>query len=93
MILVDSLVDWGWKHGRSCHLFCLPEDNLENLHAFAASIGLKRQWFQSKPGRLPHYDLTARKRAAAIREGAIEVSNHLTADVIRHWRRKMEGPR
>jgi hypothetical protein len=29
---------------------------LQNLHAFAHSVGLKREWFQDKPGR-PHYDV------------------------------------
>ncbi len=50
----------------------LQADSLEELHTFAASIGLRREWFQSKPGRPDHdhYDLTASKRVLAIEHGA-----------------------
>ena len=46
-------------------------DSLEELHAMAVQIGMKREWFQNKP-RLPHYDLTPRRRRAVSlrREGA-----------------------
>ena len=37
----------------------------------ARKIGMKRAWFQAKPG-FPHYDLVPTRRAAAIRAGAIE---------------------
>jgi len=58
-----------WRYGKSCHLFA---DTVSELHTFAASIGLKREWFQDT--RHPHYDLTASKRRQAVREGAIEIS-------------------
>lgn len=49
-----------------CHL---TADSLDELHAFAKQLRLKRAWFQ--PHRLmPHYDLTLRKRAQALRLGA-----------------------
>lgn len=67
---VDKLRDWGWRYGKSCHL---AADTLEELHAFAASIGMKRSWFQG--GRRPHYDLTERRRAAAVALGAREVDD------------------
>ena len=58
-----------WRYGEACHL---TADTLEELHAFAGKLQLRRSWFQ--PHRhIPHYDLTARRRAAAIRAGAIEV--------------------
>ncbi len=39
-----------------CHLFA---DTLDELHAAARMLGLKRSWFQCQPtGRHPHYDLT-----------------------------------
>lgn len=50
----------------------VPGD-LEELHAFAARIGLKRAWFQ-RHRLAPHYDLTVRRREAAVRAGAIELS-------------------
>ncbi len=59
-----------WRWNSSCHLFA---DDVDELHAFAMGIGLKRSWFQDHP-RLPHYDLTPGVRARAVRAGAIEVS-------------------
>lgn len=75
-VYVDALIacgknpDWRWDH--SCHLFA---DTMAELHGFAASIGMKRAWFQQKRSiRLfPHYDLNARRRAAAVAKGAIEL--------------------
>lgn len=58
--------EWHWKE--SCHMFA---DTLEELHAFAQKIGMKRDWFQNK--RLPHYDLTKTRRKIAIENGAVEV--------------------
>ena len=59
-----------WRFGRACHLMA---DSLDELHAFAARIGLRREWFQDH-ATLAHYDLTATRRAAAIRAGAVEES-------------------
>lgn len=53
---------------QSCHM---SADTTEELHAFAKQLGLKQRWFQADP-RLPHYDLTPRKRRYAIFLGAIE---------------------
>lgn len=61
--------DWGrWTGGGH-----LQADSLEELHAFAARLGLRREWFQSKPGRPEndHYDLGRRGRELALRLGAI----------------------
>ena len=60
-----------------CHL---TADSQEELHEFAARLGLKRSWFQpgrpvgGNPGPFWHYDVTAGKRAQAVRLGALEVS-------------------
>jgi len=44
--------------------------SIEDLHSFAAGIGLKREWFQEH--RHPHYDILSRKiRSNALRNGAI----------------------
>jgi hypothetical protein len=61
--------DWGYWTGGG-HL---QADTPEELHAFAAAIGMRRAWFQSKPGRpdRDHYDLTRGRREAAIAAGAI----------------------
>ena len=85
-VYVDSLVNNGWRLGPNCHLYVDRSTSLEVLHAFAASIGMRRAWFQSKPRSMPHYDLTASRRQAAIRLGAIEQSNHEMVAVLRDWR-------
>lgn len=65
---VDCLVGYGWRLGPSCHLIA---DSLDELHAFAASVGMKRAWFQPKSS--PHYDLTESRRKRAVQLGAIEL--------------------
>lgn len=74
MIYVDEIFDYqsniAGHGGKWCHLF---SDNTAALHDFAASIGLKREWFQDRP-RFPHYDITPAKRALAIKKGAIPVT-------------------
>jgi len=63
----------GRVNARWCHL---TADTQAELHAFAASIGLRRAWFQNKPrtrGRW-HYDVTESVRAKALTRGAVPVS-------------------
>lgn len=57
-----------WNYDFACHLI---GDTAAELHAFAASLGLKRAWFQNS--NLPHYDLTSNKRRQAVKLGAIEL--------------------
>lgn len=68
-----------------CHLFA---DTQDELHAFAAKLGLKRSWFQdptktgkpflaklgSRAAENWHYDVTESKRKQAVALGAVEVS-------------------
>lgn len=68
-----------WPYRTSCHLFA---NTLAELHEAADRIGLKRVWFQGHP-RLPHYDLTAAKRVAAIRAGATGVGREFLVDFMR----------
>jgi hypothetical protein len=70
MIYVDELRKAKWRYTRSCHLLCDTEE-CEELHWFAASIGLRLEYFQDK--KIPHYDLTAKKRMQAIKLGAKEI--------------------
>jgi len=79
MTYVDTLLDYGWRLGPSCHLMA---DSLDELHDMAARLGLKRRWFQDDP-RLPHYDLTTRRRAAAVHLGAREVGRRFVAARVR----------
>ncbi len=57
---------------RWSHLFT-DSENLDELHAFARLIGLRRSWFQDKSSDA-HYDVTDRLRARAIRAGARAIS-------------------
>jgi Protein of unknown function (DUF4031) len=69
---VRILATVGPYRARWSHLFT-DSDDVQELHDFALSIGLRREWFQDKPsGR--HYDVTERMRQRAIRAGAIPVS-------------------
>jgi hypothetical protein len=55
----------------------------EVLHAFAARIGLRREWYQDRPV-LYHYDLlTARRRLVALEEGAVYVSPRILVRMMR----------
>ncbi len=82
LFLVDELVAYDTEtmgraarhFGRgkeSCHL--IAAGDLEELHAFAKRLGLRREWFQGRAS-WPHYDLTPSKRAKAVALGAFEVS-------------------
>lgn len=62
-----------WKGKRWSHL---TADTLDELHAFAEAIGLKRAWFQESSTRpeAHHYDVTDSKRDEAILAGAVPES-------------------
>lgn len=57
-----------WRGKNWCHLVA---DSMEELHEFAARLGLQRRWFQDK-GRYPHYDVTMTVRDRALRMGAVD---------------------
>jgi hypothetical protein len=65
-----------------CHLVA---DTLEELHAMADRIGLRRAWFQ--PNSHPHYDVSRSKRALTIQAGVIEVDRNGLVAVMRRNRR------
>ena len=74
-VMVDELRCWPGArrpfHRGSCHL--ATDGALDELHAFAARLGMRRAWFQDH--RIaPHYDLTPERRILALRLGAVEVS-------------------
>lgn len=88
-VYVDQLAPWGWVlRGHkvlSCHMFT-DSASLEELHAMALRIGMKREWFQ--PHRIaPHYDLTPSRRLSAVRFGVIEVTRREARDI---WRSRRE---
>lgn len=85
-VYVDKLVDYGWRHGPSCHLIA---DSVEELMEFAESMGLRREWFQ--PKSTPHFDLTAEGRAIAVERGAIELDMRGLVAKIRELRKQRQA--
>jgi hypothetical protein len=92
-ILIDTPQTWsdlpGNPYPRASWSHLWPdipdESGIRALHEFARHIGLKREWFQDKPG-FPHYDITGRYRLAAIASGAVVSS-------LRDWVRGIRSPR
>lgn len=83
-VYVDPIMNHGgsdsFPWAKSCHMYA---DSLDELHAIAATIGMRRSWFQDK--RVPHYDLTTSRRAAARRAGAIA---HTREQAVAFWNAK-----
>jgi hypothetical protein len=81
-ILVDELREYAhtrlpWRHW--CHL--VSDDSYDELHAFAARMGIPRHRFQGD-----HYDLPPHLRERALELGAEVVGT-------RELTRRMAGPR
>jgi hypothetical protein len=55
-------------------------DSLEELHAMADRIGLRRAWFQ--PRSTPHYDVSREKRALAVQSGVKEIDRRKVLELI-----------
>jgi hypothetical protein len=82
-VYVDSAI-WSWAGCRWCHLL---GDDLDELHRFAADLGIQRTSFQCAPkAATPHYDLTAYERVRAIRLGAVICSREEIVAVSRRSR-------
>lgn len=101
MVYVDDLIEYGPAFYRDaqtartgsrngdlwCHLYA---DSEEELHAFAARIGMKRAWFQRSRRGTPHYDLVPRRRARAVELGAQELTRR-EARILRERLRAAGG--
>jgi hypothetical protein len=73
-VYVDEARDYGtlYLRGKKTLWAHLTADTEQELHDFAAQLGLQRRWFQGFPAHsLPHYDVTGPTREQAIRLGAI----------------------
>lgn len=66
-VLVDPAV-WPWRGRRWAHL--VSDESYDELHEFAARLGLERDWFQGD-----HYDVPTDYRDRAIELGAAPVSS------------------
>jgi len=65
-VYVDDPIPWYGPRNEWCHMWADDEDE---LHRMAIIIGLNHTWFQDRP-TFPHYDLSPKKRAAALKAGA-----------------------
>ncbi|OHE83108.1 MAG: hypothetical protein A2579_06610 [Lysobacterales bacterium RIFOXYD1_FULL_69_11] len=77
-VYVDDAVTL-WRGQRWAHLMA---DTLEELHAFAARLGLPRRAFQNKTSGA-HYDVPAPMREQAIALGAVAISRHVDRARVR----------
>lgn len=84
-VYVDELRDYRYIMGRGmpglwCHM--VSDGGLEELHAFAFTLGLSPRRFQNH-ARHPHYDLMPSSRALAVALGAVQVSTREMARLVR----------
>jgi hypothetical protein len=87
-VYVDDLWTWPGSNCRPgtpiwCSLAVGSDDLIEELHDFAAVIGLDIDGFQNNHG-YPHYDLTPLMREEAINAGAVQLR---CTELIRACRR------
>jgi hypothetical protein len=66
-ILVDDPL-WHWRGRRWCHL--VSDVDLDELHDFAARVGIPRRGFQGD-----HYDVPEEWRPDVVAAGATEVGS------------------
>ena len=74
-ILVDQAI-WPWRGRRWAHL--VSDESYDELHAFAARLGIERRAFQGD-----HYDVPDEYRTRAIELGATPVD---ARDLVRRLR-------
>ena len=82
-LYIDDAI-WRWQGLQWAHLLA---DGIDELHRFAAELGINRLSYQGPPRTsVPHYDLTAYERRRAIARGAIACSRHEIVLVLRRAR-------
>ncbi|HZH44834.1 MAG TPA: DUF4031 domain-containing protein [Lysobacter sp.] len=90
-VYIDDPV-WPWRGRRWAHLMA---DTLEELHAFAARLGIPRRAFQDKRSGA-HYDVPEELHARAVELGARAISRHrdraLVKAVIRQAKAQASVP-
>jgi hypothetical protein len=80
MVYVDDAI-WNWHGLKWCHLLA---DDIDELHGFAARLGISRASYQGPPKTAaPHYDLTGFERARALALGAKPCSRQEIVAVFR----------
>lgn len=82
MILIDGISTHeapGLRYKNWSHMVSTRGE--DELHEFAARLGLRRDWAQLRPkASAAHYDIVPTKRAMALKLGAVEVTGR---DLVR----------
>ena len=79
-VYVDAAI-WHRAGRKWCHLLA---DDTDQLHRFAAQLGIRRTSFQDRPrASAPHYDLTAFERSRALALGAMACNRQQIVSVKR----------
>jgi hypothetical protein len=87
-VYVDEAI-WPFQGLKWCHLLA---DDIDELHRFAARLGVARFSYQGPPRtRTPHYDLTGFERQRAIRMGAVTCSRQEVVVIVRRLRAQVES--
>jgi hypothetical protein len=87
-VYVDDAI-WVWQGLKWCHLLA---DDIDELHRFAARLGIHRSSYQGPPKtRAAHYDLTSFERARAIALGAVSCGREDIVAVLRLLRTTSGG--
>jgi Protein of unknown function (DUF4031) len=82
-VYVDEAI-WPCKGRKWCHLLA---DDIDELHRFAATLGLHRISYQGPPKTpWPHYDLTAFERGRALHRGAQPCDRTAVVMIVRKLR-------
>jgi hypothetical protein len=82
-VYVDDAI-WKWVGKRWCHLLA---DDIDELHCFAARLGVHRLVYQGPPKTsAPHYDITAYERQRALALGAVPCTREEIVAVFRRVR-------
>ena len=75
----------GYRRMIMCHMIA---DTLDELHAMAEAIGMRREWFQ--PTSFPHYDVSLSRRSEAVQRGAVELERREFVLVMRKLRAEQQ---
>ena len=68
-VYIDDMYRYAFGEFRGMRMSHMIADRDEELHAMAARIGMKREWFQGD-----HYDVPVPRRDQAIAAGAVPIT-------------------
>jgi hypothetical protein len=88
MIYVDDMYKTSIGNFRGMRMSHMIADDIKELHAFAARIGMKRSWFQESPSG-DHYDVSLGLRKKAVTLGAHEITMRECAAICWCQRNKL----